>query len=505
MICTGYCLDLFEKQTHFLRVPKKFLSFVVLALLAPLQPDAGAVEPERSVIQIVTYSQQPDWGYPWRFNPVQRSGGSGFVIKGGRIMSNAHVVSWARQIIVRRYQDPRQYVARVEFVGHDCDLAVLKVDDERFFEDLPTLEFGELPEVRSTVVTYGYPAGGEEISYTRGVVSRIQLQRYVHIGNRQLLGIQTDAAINPGNSGGPVIQDDKVVGVAFQGIPGLENAGFFIPPPIIDHFLKDIEDGTYDGFPMAGVSLVELQNSAQRSYLKLPENNRGARIDSIRDIESTMAVLNPDDVLLEVDGYPVASDGTVLYEGNRVEAALIFQLTQAGGSVPLKIWRDAQEKEVSLLMQIYEADKAMGSQYGNPPRYFVFGGMVFTPLSYDHLRSFGRDSVDSASADLRYELFYRLREEPDKVREEPIMLAAVLPDESNADMMVRGRVMVDTINGVRIENLESVIQALEGNTDQFDVIKFMPNQILESLEHEKLADANQRILQVYGISQDRRL
>lgn len=80
------------------------------------------------------------------------------------------------------------------------------------------------------VVTYGYPAGGEQISYTRGVVSRIELQNYVHIGNRSLLAVQTDAAINPGNSGGPVIQDDRVVGVAFQGVPGLENAGFFIPP-----------------------------------------------------------------------------------------------------------------------------------------------------------------------------------------------------------------------------------------------------------------------------------
>ena len=66
-------------------------------------------------------------------------------------------------------------------------------------------------------MTYGFPAGGEQISYTRGVVSRIEVEGYVHIGNRAFLAVQTDAAINPGNSGGPVIQDDKVVGVAFEG------------------------------------------------------------------------------------------------------------------------------------------------------------------------------------------------------------------------------------------------------------------------------------------------
>ena len=162
-----------------------------------------AADPEKSVIQIIMFAQQPVWDNPWRFDAVRRYGGSGFVIKGKRIiqtkkgkriMTNAHVVSWARQIIVRRYQDPRPYIAEVEYVGHDCDLAVLTVKDEHFFDNLVPLEFGEVPKVRSAVVTYGYPAGGEEISYTRGVVSRIELQPYAHIGNRQLLTVQTDAA-----------------------------------------------------------------------------------------------------------------------------------------------------------------------------------------------------------------------------------------------------------------------------------------------------------------------
>src|SRR5262249_20652971 len=153
--------------------------------------------------------------------------------------------------------------------------------DPSFFDGLEELPLGDLPKVRSTVVTYGYPAGGEQISYTRGVVSRIEMQNFVHIGNRSFICVQTDAAINPGNSGGPVIQDDQVVGVAFQGMPGLENTGFFIPPPVIEHFLKDIEDGTYDGFPQAGIRLVALQNKAYRNFLKVQDNDIGARVDSL--------------------------------------------------------------------------------------------------------------------------------------------------------------------------------------------------------------------------------
>ncbi len=219
---------------------------------------AGAAEPEKSVIQIMTAGQQPVWDAPWRSESVRRSSGTGFVISRRRIITNAHVVSWARQILVRRYQDPKPYIAKVSFIAHDCDLAVLSVDDDSFFEGLEALPIGPLPKVRSTVVTYGYPAGGEQISYTRGVVSRIEVQTYVHIGNRSMLVVQTDAAINPGNSGGPVIQDDQVVGVAFQGAGGLENTGYFIPTRVIQHFLTDIEDGGYHGFPQAGVRLVPL-------------------------------------------------------------------------------------------------------------------------------------------------------------------------------------------------------------------------------------------------------
>ena len=236
--------------------------FTVGALFVALVAVGQAADMGRSVVQVLVYSQTPVWDAPWRNNPVAASSGSGFVIDGERVMTNAHVVSWARQIVLRRFQDPRPWLAQVEYISHECDLAVLRVAEPEFFEELPPLAIGKLPKVRSTVVTCGYPSGGEQISYTSGVVSRIELQNYVHIGNKAFLSVQTDAAINPGNSGGPVFQDDKVVGVAFMGIPGLENTGFFIPPAVINHFLVDIDDGKHDGFPKAGVRIVALQNQA---------------------------------------------------------------------------------------------------------------------------------------------------------------------------------------------------------------------------------------------------
>jgi len=483
-------------------VPKYFFRLLLLAAAAT---SGFGAEPERSVIQIMTFSQQPVWDAPWRFEAVRRSSGSGFVIKGRRIMTNAHVVSWAKQILVHRYQDPRPYLAHVKFIAHDCDLALLEVEDESFFNGLEPLKFGDLPKVRSTVVTHGYPAGGEQISYTRGVVSRIELQNYVHSGNRTFLTVQTDAAINPGNSGGPVVQDDLVVGVAFQGMPGLENTGFFIPPPVIQHFLKDIEDGGYGGFPMAGIRVVALQNPAYRRYVKLSDNDLGARVDSILPITTTQKLIQPDDVLLRVGRFDIASDGTVLYEGNRVSASAAFQTAQRGESLSLKIWRLGKELDVALPMNVYNGDRLTGNQYDVLPRYFVYAGLVFTPLSLDYMRTLGQGWRESANAELTYELYYRRNESPETARLEPIVLASTLAHPANANFKISHHALVDKINGRHIDKLEDVVRAFESATNTHHVIEFVPNHAFETLKRAEADAAQSEILKTYGVPKDRRL
>lgn len=496
-------LDRSADRFHFVHVP--FKEFIFLVLLLGSVTLSRSAEPERSVVQVLAFSQPPNWDTPWRYLPVQRPSGTGFLIKGKRIVTNAHVVAWAKQLLVKRYQDPRPYPAKVAFVAHDADLAILEIEEDRFFNGLEPLELGDLPKVRSSVVTYGYPAGGEQISYTRGVVSRIELQSYVHIGNRSFLSVQTDAAINPGNSGGPVIQDDKVVGVAFMGAPGLENTGFFIPTLVINHFLKDVDDGTYHGFPQAGVRFVPLQNPAYRRALKLPDNDRGARVDHMMPIPSTEKVLKEEDVILSASGLQVGSDATVVYQGNRLSMALAFQMVQHGESVPLKVWREGQEIDLNLPVMYYEGDRVTGNQYDVEPRYVVQGGLVFVPLSLDYLKTFGRNWSDSAAAELVYDLYYRKLESPNTTRQEPVVLASVLSHAVNANVKLQPRTMVNKINGIRIEKLEDVVRAFESATSEFHVIESIPNDSIECLNRAEVEKANPEILRAYNISKDRRL
>ncbi|HUB67145.1 MAG TPA: trypsin-like peptidase domain-containing protein [Candidatus Methylacidiphilales bacterium] len=463
-------------------------------------------EPEKSVVQIFNAYQEPNWATPWIPTSPHYASGTGFLIDGNRIMTNAHVVAWNKRLVVRRYHDPKPYFAHVEFVGQDVDLAVLKVDDTSFYEGMKPLSFGPLPKVRSTVVTYGFPAGGEQISYTRGVVSRIEVEGYVHIGNRAFLAVQTDAAINPGNSGGPVIQDDKVVGVAFEGISGLQNTGYFIPTAIIHHFLNDIADGTYDGVPDTGLQLANLQNPAFRRMLKLPDDSKqGVRVDQILDVPETKALLRPNDVIMQVGDYPVAEDGTITYEGNTIGVSAAFDTAQNNGTIPLKIWRDGKMLDVKLPVKVRHDDDAEGNQYDVDPRYYIYGGLVFTTLSLDYLKTFGSNWSDAAGHDLIYELFYRHLEDPAHWRPEPVVLASILDHPVNANFTVRGEAMIDKINGVTINRLTDVPKALASTSGNDILIEFLPDHHFEVMHKDEAEKANSEILATYAVPSQSRL
>ena len=455
--------------------------------------------PEQSVVQIINYTQRPNWIEPWRFSNVSGGLGSGFVIKGHRVMTNAHVVSWSKQIILHRYQDPKPYSARVEFIGHDCDLAVLKVDDPQFFNGIEPLPIGGLPSVRSTVLTYGYPAGGRQISYTRGVISRIEAQRYAHIANRSFLAVQTDAAINPGNSGGPAIQDGKVVGVSFQGNPSLENAGFFIPPEIIKHFLKDIEDGHYDGFPDTGIALVPLINPAFRKALKLPDNGIGARIDSIyQPHPETHARLEENDVLLAVAGHSVGSDCMIQFQGNRVHCGILFDQVQNGESVAIKNWRAGESHDLDLPVYVTQADHISGNQYTAPP-YLIIGGLVFTELSRNYLGSLGRDWREHTSAENFYQLLYRSKQIPSLASAKPIVLSKILKHSSNIDFNVSARSIISEVNGLTIRSMQDLKDALDASSDNYHRFRFLTGNKEEALERSAAALADRELLEQYNI------
>jgi len=319
---------------------------------------------------------------PWQTKQQRESTGSGFIIEGRRIITNAHCVADQSHVTVRKHGDPTKYTARVVAVGHECDLAVLTTDSDEFWASTQPLQFGGIPELQDPVAVVGYPTGGDNISVSVGVVSRVEPQQYVH-GATSLLAIQIDAAINPGNSGGPAMMSNRVVGVAFQSLEGAENIGFIIPVPIIQHFLEDVKrnGGSYGGFPVLGINCQAMENPQLRASAGMRPGESGVLLCKVRPMTDAAEKLRMHDVILEVDGQPVGNDGTVHFRHReRISFDYILSRKFPGDLVPLRILRDGVRLDVDVVARPIRQLVPI-QQYDMLPRYFIYAGLVFVPLS----------------------------------------------------------------------------------------------------------------------------
>jgi S1-C subfamily serine protease len=473
----------------------------VVPVPVPMAPPKPNGPVQKSLVRITTTSVEPDYKAPWNAGGLNRGVGAGFVISGNRIMTNAHVVANSRYLTVERDGDPNKYPAKVQFIANDCDLAVITVPAPDFFKDMLPLQFGGIPALESTVSAYGYPIGGERMSVTTGIVSRIDFQLYTHSSVDQHLAIQISAQINPGNSGGPVMQNGKVVGVAFQGYSGevAQGVAYMIPTPVINRFLKDIGNGHYDEYPDLAITYAKLQNPAQRRFLGLKDNDRGVLVSSVVAAGPSDGILYPGDVLLAIDGHPIASDANVELEGERAQFEEIVERKFKGDSVRLDILRDKQPKTVTMKLYKPWPYAIQGHSYDVRPRYVLYGGLLFQPLNLEMLEAY-------RTADLRLRHFFEYYVLDQLYLKHPdvIVLANILPDPINTYLAPYRGGIVDEVNGKKIHTLDELAQAFAESPERL-VIRMIGDGPPLVLNRSKVEAARERILTRYNVLKEQNL
>jgi S1-C subfamily serine protease len=453
-----------------------------------------------SVARIDVTDQSPDYGSPWNPGHVSGGVGSGFVIIAPngqkRILTNAHVVSNARFITLSRERLSHPYTAHVEFIAHDCDLALLKVDDPGFFNGTEALDFGGVPAIESGVSVYGYPLGGERLSVTRGIVSKIDFDLYTHSGVDSHLVIQIDAAINPGNSGGPVLQNGKVVGVAFQGYNGAEaqNIGFMIPTPVILRFLKDLSKGTYTGYTDLSISYRPLLSPSSRKALGLSDDDRGVMVTDVHEKGPANGFLQKEDVLLAIDGHPIASNGRLELDGESVEMSEVVERKFDGEKVRFEIQRQGKPLTVEFPLKGSWPFRMQANAYDEKPRYLLHGGLLFQPLDRNFLNAEGHSDLRICRAFDDFLGKHLYLERP-----EIVVLSRVLADPANKECDGLRPGIVDTINGRKIRSLTDVRSALYLPAS-YDVIILDGIGAPIVLKRSEALKANPRIMKNYGVS-----
>ena len=437
---------------------------------APAKPAASAVE--NAVVKIFATLRYPDPFKPWSKQAPQEISGSGVVIEGKRILTNAHVALYASQIQVQANQSGDKLSATIEFIAPGIDLAVLKLEDESFFDTHPPLPRAKkLPNVKDSVMVYGFPTGGTSLSITKGIVSRIDFVSYNYPTSG--LRIQIDAAINPGNSGGPALAGEEMIGLAFSKLGGADNIGYIIPNEEVDLFLQDITDGHYDGKPAMYDSLQTFENPALHPWLKLPKTVEGIVVQQ-PDNSDPLYPLKPWDVITRISDTPVDNEGMVKVDENiRVSFQYLIQKKTRQGKVALTIIRAGQEKSIELPVSPVRP-MLITDLMGDYPTYFIYGPLVFSPATAQFLGPIsGNARVMSMLSIWGSPLVTRRGDKPAFADEQLVVVSSpFFPHRLSKGYGNPSSRVVAKINGTVIKNLKHLVTLLRDAKDEFIVLEF---------------------------------
>ena len=468
--------------------------FAIFIVTASAQ--SGSSKLYRSVLRIEVATQNPDYETPWNSGRFSGGIGTGFLIGKNQILTNAHVVSNQQRILITVHGSPEKYPAKVEFIAHDCDLALLSLEDFTPFKDFPIFPLGEIPLLESQVTVIGYPVGGERLSVTKGIVSRIDFQPYSHSRADSHLVVQIDAAINPGNSGGPVLQDGKVVGVAFQGLRQADNTGYIIPMPVVKRFIKDISDGSYDHYAELGINEFPLHNPAMRTALKLPNDGTGVLVTNVIPGSSVDGILETGDVLISLDGNSVDSGGQVLVDGEKVNLNEIVERKFSGDKVAIRFLRDGSWNDVEVVLKPLPPSRMYSVQYEKKPRYIVFAGLVFQPLDTNLFATakFKDVTVRRLYSDYVSKGIFQKKKDI-------VILTRMESDAVTSRIGDFTGLAVKKIDGLPVRDLKHVHEILYAeNPPEFHVIELYGANRPIIIPSAKVEEANKRVQSAYGIS-----
>ena len=481
-----------------------FIITSLFVLINPVQAKTSSELIQNSIVKIYATQNLPNYVTPWQRQGIRTVIGSGVIIDSHRILTNAHVVSDQTLLEVQRQGYGNTYTADVEYVCHSCDLAILKVEDPSFFKNTKALQLDGLPALQSRVNVYGFPTGGETISITEGIVSRIEVDYYVHSSDRYLL-VQVDAAINPGNSGGPVISNGKIVGIAMQSLENAENIGYIVPTPIIQHFLDDIKDGHFDGFPELDLYVQQLENTDLRRSLSLPDDVGGLLITGVSESGPVSKLLQPGDVLYEINGYPIDRDGQItLKEGIRVESSHMEYLKQVGEKLNVKILRDKHKLSLDIPLTARKM-RINHQRYDRTPTYYVFAGLVFQPLTSDYLKTAHSAQYSLLSYIPEYTMQGYRKLIPERIksdRKQVVILTTVLPDAINRGYKDMESSVIYAVNSVPVKDMKHLIELIESAKGPFLTLTTDYGNLI-TVDLAKARKKNAHILQNYQISTDR--
>ncbi|WP_435532072.1 Do family serine endopeptidase [Roseateles amylovorans] len=312
-------------------------------------------------------------------NRQVRGQGSGFIVSNdGIILTNAHVVQDAQEVVVK-LTDRREFRAKVLGSDKSTDVAVLKIEAK----NLPMVRLGATKDLRvgEWVLAIGSPFGFEN-SVSAGVISA--KGRSLGPEESRVPFLQTDVAINPGNSGGPLFNArGEVVGInsqIYSASGGYQGLSFAIPVEVANKVREQIQRGGQVQHARLGVAVQEVNQGFADSFkLDKPE---GALVSNVEEGgPAAKAGLRPGDVILSFKGQAIVGSGDL--------PALVDQ-SSPGDKVPMEIWRNGKREQLSAVLgNANDKARKTAQDDDNPAASQGKLGLALRPLQPEERRQLG--------------------------------------------------------------------------------------------------------------------
>jgi hypothetical protein len=453
-----------------------------------------------SMARVRVTSQNYRWPRPWEEPAPASKEGLGTYIGNNRLLVTADLVRNATFVELERIGDASKTVATVENVDYFANLAVVTPEDTSFLAGMKALSVRQKSKTGDTLEVWQFEPNGTPV-IAEGTIKAIEASSYTTDSAFLTYSVRITLSSVGSSYVLPVIQGGKLAGISLAHSQN-EQTMTLIPGPVIAHYLGDLDDGDYQGFPRGSFAFVSLEDPQLRHYSGLNGEKDGIYISDVRPGGSAeKAGLKLGDVLLAMDGHDIDRFGH--YEdadfGRQSLVHLITTRKYVGDSITLDILRDKEPMSITMKLEPIDPETfpIPPFLYDQAPTYIIVGGFVFQELSRQYLRAWGRNWNTSAPRRLVY---YESKQwellEPGKRQ---IILTQVLPTPSNIGYHELALRLVKTINGMELTSINDIPKALAQPIDGFHVITFAHEGEKVYLDVAQTNRDNGTILNVYGL------
>lgn len=422
----------------------------------------AAADPSNSLVDVNSTNQDYNILQPWEKESPGSNSTRGIYLGNNLVLCNGKAADAATYVELALPDGSRTVTAKVVRFDPDLHLALLTLEHEEdadFFADRTPLEVGEPLRIGDKAEFAGLIQGIKPVHAGLTVES-------ADAAGMPRLNLHAERSLPDGaGMGCPVIKDGKLVAMSL-GYRAQNQMLSCINAELISRFLNQKENA---GVPMVGFSLIELKDPVFRKYLKIDDPKAGGLY--VNKVEPSGAAaeagMKEGDVLTAIEGIAIDNTGRCQHPvyGPLSATCLLNSYKPVGETLKLSLLRDGQPVEITLPLNRDAAEKSLvrEMQPGERPRYIMWGGLLFQPVTDDFLRAIRERAQDSLPLSLAC-----IEDNEDEYRKEGrkelVVLSLVVPTPATLGYDNARFTLVTKVNGKDVHDFDEFAKMIDEKT-----------------------------------------